>query len=257
MKKQIHDLRVVENKKLNSEYFELVLTHDEPFPEILPGQFAEVRVDHSSETFLRRPISVYDIDYHENRLHFLIQIVGKGTFQLSLLRPGETLNIIYPLGNSFDTEGVERALLIGGGVGIAPLLFLGHRLQEEGKVPLFLLGFRSDTLFVDFSPFERYGRLWLTTEDGSAGEKGLVTDHSVLQKELDIDRIYTCGPKVMMKAVSELAARRGVDTQASLENTMACGFGACLCCAQETVHGNKMVCIDGPVFHTNELIWQS
>jgi len=257
MKKQIQDLHVVENKKLNSEYFELVLSHDTPLPEILPGQFAEFRVDHSPGTFLRRPISIYDIDYQENRLHFLIQIVGKGTFQLSLLQPGETLNIIYPLGNSFDTEGVESALLVGGGVGIAPLLFLGHRLHEMGTVPLFLLGFRSDELFVDFSPFEKYGKLWLTTDDGSAGEKGLVTDHPVLQQELDVDRIYTCGPEVMMKAVSELAARWGVDAQASLENTMACGFGACLCCVRKTLHGNKMVCIDGPVFNTQELIWQS
>lgn len=257
MKKQIQDLRVVENRTLNSEYFELILTHDDPLPEVLPGQFAEVRVDHSPGTFLRRPISVYDVDYQENRLHFLIQIVGKGTFQLSLLPPGEVLNIIYPLGNSFDTEGVERALLIGGGVGIAPLLFLGHRLHEQGKEPEFLLGFRSEALFVDFTSFEKYGKLWLTTDDGSAGEKGVVTDHSLLQQELDVDRIYTCGPEVMMKAVSHLAARHGVNAQASLENTMACGFGACLCCVQKTVKGNKMVCIDGPVFNTNELIWHS
>ncbi len=257
MKKLIQDLHVVKNNKLNSEYFELVLTGDHSLPEIMPGQFAEVRVDHSPETFLRRPISVYDIDYQENRLHFLIQIVGKGTFRLSLLRPGDTLNMIYPLGNSFDTEGVQHALLIGGGVGIAPLLFLGHRLHEMGKKPLFLLGFRSDTLFVDFSPFEKYGKLFLTTEDGSAGEKGLVTGHSLLQQELNVDRIYTCGPEVMMRAVSELAAGLGVDAQASLENTMACGFGACLCCVQKTIHGNKMVCMDGPVFNTKELIWQS
>ncbi len=257
MKKLIQDLLVVENKKLNSEYFELVLTHDHPLPEVKPGQFAEVRVDRSPDTFLRRPISVYDIDYQENRLSFLIQIVGKGTYHLSLLRPGDTLNVIYPLGNSFDTEGVERALLIGGGVGIAPLLFLGHQLHEQGKEPEFLLGFRSDALFVDFSPFEKYGKLWITTEDGSAGEKGLVTGHSLLQRELDADRIYTCGPEVMMKAVSALAAGLGIDAQASLENTMACGFGACLCCVQKTLHGNKMVCMDGPVFNTRELIWQS
>lgn len=257
MKKQIQDLQVIENKKLNSEYFELVLRHDSSLPEILPGQFAEVRVDHSPGTFLRRPISVYNVDYQEKRIHFLIQIVGKGTFQLSLLRAGETLNIIYPLGNSFDTEGVERPLLVGGGVGIAPLLLLGHRLHDEGKVPHFLLGFRNDRLFVDFTPFEEYGKVWLTTEDGSAGEKGLVTDHSILRKELSFDRIYTCGPEVMMKAVSGLAAERGVHAQASLENTMACGFGACLCCVQKTIYGNKMVCTDGPVFNTNELIWQS
>ena len=231
MKKLIQDLQVVENRKMNSEYFELVLSHNHPLPEIMPGQFAEVRIDHSPETFLRRPISVYDVDYQENRLHFLIQVVGKGTFHLSLLRPGDTLNMIYPLGNSFTMEDVKRPLLVGGGVGIAPLRLLGRRLHEMGKMPEFLLGFRSDALFVDFSAFEKYGKLWLMTEDGSAGEKGVVTEHTLFRKEPDVDRIYTCGPELMMKAVSELAARLGVDAQASLENTMACGFGACLCCS--------------------------
>ena len=166
--------------------------------------------------------------------------------------------MIYPLGNSFHTDGVNRTLLIGGGVGIAPLLFLGHRLHEMGKNPLFLLGFRSKNLLVDLSPFEQYGEVYFTTDDGSAGEKGVVLDHSLVQGDnLDFDRIYTCGPEVMMKAVSDLAGNKGIDAQASLENTMACGFGACLCCVQKTIHGNKIVCLDGPVFNTNELIWQT
>lgn len=257
MKKRIQDFRVIDNLKLNSEYFELVVSPSDPLPELLPGQFAALRVDRSSDTFLRRPISFYDVDYQKNTLSFLIQIVGKGTEKLSELQKSDTLNLIYPLGNTFDTTKVRNPLLIGGGAGIAPLLFLGHHLSDLGIKPAFVLGFRHTGLVVDLEPFKRYGEVYLTTDDGSAGEKGLVLDHSVLHREgFDFDMIYTCGPEVMMKAVAEFALERGIESQVSLENTMACGFGACLCCVQKTLDGNKIVCMDGPVFNTRELVWQ-
>lgn len=257
-KKYILDLQVLENKKLNSEYFELVLTHKDPVPEILPGQFAEIRIDDAPETFLRRPISFYDVDYENNIINFLIQIVGKGTYRLSSQKVGEHLNTIFPLGNSFTVEGVKHPILVGGGVGIAPLLFLGHSMHDLGMNPIFLLGFRTMELLVDLTPFEKYGEVYITTDDGSAGEKGVVTNHSILKgTNPEFDMIYTCGPEVMMKSVSDLANKIGINAQASLENTMACGFGACLCCVQKTTLGNKIVCTDGPVFNTRELVWQT
>ncbi|UCG27457.1 MAG: dihydroorotate dehydrogenase electron transfer subunit [Bacteroidales bacterium] len=257
MKKWIQDFTVIENITLNSEYFELIVSPSDPLPEVLPGQFAAIRVDHSPGTFLRRPISIYDTDYQKNTLSFLIQVVGEGTKKLSGLRKSDTLNLIYPLGNTFDTAGVRKPLLIGGGIGIAPLLFLGNHLKDKGLKPVFILGFRHAGLLVDLSPFRKYGEVYLTTDDGSAGERGLVLDHSILRRhKFDFDMIYTCGPEVMMKAVAEFALDRGIQSQVSLENTMACGFGACLCCVQKTRQGNKIVCTEGPVFNSRELVWQ-
>jgi len=111
---------------------------------------------------------------------------------------------------------------------------------------------------VEITEFEKLGKVYITTDDGTAGEKGLVIHHSILKTDqLDFDIIYTCGPEVMMKAVGKYAISCRIECEASLENTMACGFGACLCCAQKTIHGNKMVCQDGPVFKTSEIIWQT
>jgi len=258
MSKLIQDFEVIKNIKLNSEYFILVITPPQPLPEIKPDQFAEIRIDFSPATFLRRPISVYDVDYEKNNLSLLIQVVGEGTKKLSGLKAGETINLIYPLGNSFSLPEGQNALLIGGGIGVAPLLFLGRYLTDFQKQPTFLLGFRCADLMVEITEFEKLGKVYITTDDGTAGEKGLVIHHSILKTDqLDFDIIYTCGPEVMMKAVGKYAVSRRIECEASLENTMACGFGACLCCAQKTIHGNKMVCQDGPVFKTSEIIWQT
>ena len=148
----------------------------------------------------------------------------------------------------------ERVLLVGGGVGVAPLLYMGAEMRRCGCEPTFLLGARrsADLLLLDH--FRRYGRVFVTTEDGSAGERGFVTNHSVLQSE-HFDRIQTCGPKPMMVAVARYAAAAGIDCEASLENMMACGVGACLCCVEKTTEGNLCVCKEGPVFNINKLLW--
>lgn len=257
MKKYIHDFQIINNRRINTEYFVLSLENEKKLPEIKPGQFVQVRVDNTPGTFLRRPISVYDVNYEKNIMYLLIQVVGEGTRTLSGLKNGERLNLIYPLGNSFSLPDSEKTLLIGGGVGVAPLMFLGRWLTEQKKESLFLLGFRNSELQVDIDLFRKLGEVYISTDDGSAGEKGVVTQHPVLHNDtLDISMVYTCGPDVMMKAVALWAAKKNIPCEASLENTMACGFGACLCCAQETVHGTLQVCTDGPVFNTKELIWQ-
>lgn len=165
------------------------------------------------------------------------------------------MNIIFPLGNSFSIpEKKTNTLLVGGGVGTAPLLFLGKKLSEKGYKPAFLLGGRTESDILQLSDFEQYGDVYCTTEDGSFGEKGFVTGHSVLQKNR-FDFIYTCGPKPMMVAVAKHANSNGIDCEASLENLMACGFGACLCCIEKTVRGNVCTCTEGPVFNIKELTW--
>lgn len=257
MKKYILDLEVIGNIRIHVNHVLLKLTSREKLPKMLPGQFAEIRIDGSSTTFLRRPISISYVDREKNEIWFLIQLVGDGTRRLGECKVGSILNVILPLGNGFTVPDSvsERVLLIGGGVGAAPMLYWGADLFAKNYDVSFLLGARSskDLLLLDI--FAKYGKLYLTTEDGSRGEKGYVTQHSVLKKR-SFDRIYTCGPKPMMMAVAHYAKMHGIFCEVSLENTMACGLGACLCCVENTHDGNLCVCKEGPVFNINQLLWQ-
>jgi dihydroorotate dehydrogenase electron transfer subunit len=255
MAKRIEDLRVIENKRLNKEFFIIELSGNDKLPDLRPGQFAQVRVDGSRETFLRRPISIHDVDYKKNTFKLLIQIAGKGTETLAKLQTDDLLNLIYPLGNSFSLpEKNKKSLLIGGGCGIAPLLFLGKYLKSNDYVLDILLGFRNKERIIEFEEYRKIGNVFLTTEDGSKGEKGFVTDHSVFFSE-SYDNIYCCGPEPMMKAVAAFCKKNNISCEVSLENLMACGIGACLCCVVNTVKGNLCTCIDGPVFNINDLKW--
>ena len=216
MKKYVSDLKVVSVEHINDKYVLIKLTQDGALPEILPGQFVEVRVDGSPTTFLRRPISVNFVDYEANQLWLLVAAVGDGTRRLSRLQAGDVLNCMFPLGNSFTMpagEG-EKVLLVGGGVGVAPLLYFGKVLNDVGCRPVFLLGARSKKDLLMLGEFEKYGRVCVTTEDGTA------------------------------------------ECEVSLENKMACGVGACLCCVEKTTEGNVCVCKDGPVININKLTWQ-
>jgi dihydroorotate dehydrogenase electron transfer subunit len=255
MAKRIEDLKVIGNKHLNNDYFILELSGNTKIPEFKPGQFAQVRVDSSPETFLRRPISIHDVDYGKNTFKILIQVAGKGTRALSRLGNGDILNLIYPLGNSFTLPSInEQVLLVGGGCGIAPLLFLGRYLKANGFIPDILLGFRNSARIIEFEEYLTIGNVFVTTEDGSMGEKGYVTSHSVLLTR-QYNRIYCCGPGTMMKEIAAYCKSRNIICEVSLENLMACGIGACLCCIVDTVNGNLCTCIDGPVFNVNDLKW--
>ena len=257
MKKYILDLTVNSVEALSDKHVLIKLTDDKPLPEMLPGQFVEVRVDNSPSTFLRRPISINNVDYNHNELWLLVAAVGDGTRQLQKLQKGDRLNCVLPLGNSFTmpTDSSEKVLLVGGGVGVAPLLYFGKRIKAMGGEPTFLLGARSAKDVLERELFEQVGRVLITTEDGSEGEKGFVTNHSVLAQE-HFDRISTCGPKPMMIAVARYAFKNDIECEVSLENKMACGVGACLCCVEKTVEGNKCVCKEGPVMNIKKLTWQ-
>ena len=257
MKKYLLDLTVKSVERIHERYVLIKLTDEQPLPEMLPGQFVEIRVDGSPATFLRRPISINFVDTEANELWLLVAAVGDGTRRLAALKAGEKLNCLLPLGNGFTMpqKREEKILLVGGGVGVAPLLYMGAQMALTGCEPTFLLGARTakDLLMLDV--FRKYGRVCVTTEDGSEGEKGFVTNHSLLQKE-QFDRIATCGPTPMMKAVARYARQANTECEASLENLMACGLGACLCCVEKTTDGNLCVCKDGPVFNIRRLLWQ-
>lgn len=254
MKKFIHDFEVTQNHHITDDYFVLYLKCPVILPPIFPGQFAEVLVSNSTTTYLRRPFSIYDTDIEKNELSILVKKIGNGTAALSKLTKGETLNLVYPLGNSFSLPQGEKALLIGGGVGIAPMLLLTKLLKQKGYKPDILIGGRTSNDIIEPEKYEPYGKVFITTDDGSSGEKGMVTQHSLfLEKIKEYSIIYACGPDPMMKAVAHTAALHNIKCEISLENTMACGIGACLCCVVDTVDGNKTTCIDGPVFDTSKL----
>jgi dihydroorotate dehydrogenase electron transfer subunit len=256
MKKYILDLKVISVDRLHERYVLIKLTSDNPLPDMLPGQFVEVLVTDSPITFLRRPISINYVDKWNNEMWLLVATVGEGTRSMARLKAGDTMNCVMPLGNSFTFPKLkhEKLLLVGGGVGTAPLLYFGQKLSDKGFEPIFLLGAKTANDLLQLDMFSRMGRVYLTTEDGSAGEKGFVTQHSILIRE-HFDHIYTCGPKPMMVSVARYAHSNEIDCEASLENMMACGVGACLCCVEKTDEGNLCVCKEGPVFNIKKLLW--
>lgn len=251
--KKIIDFEVLENKRLNDDTILLVL-HADDLPPILPGQFVNVRVEHSPSTLLRRPISVHDVDEAQGLLYLFVKIVGCGTAAMAELKPGDRLNVILPLGNHFTIPASGRCLLIGGGCGVAPMLHLAKVMKSRGLSPSVLIGTRSAKDILRREEYEKHAAVYYTTEDGSEGEKGFVTDHSVLNEPFD--HIFCCGPEAMMRAVARYASAKGIPCEVSLENTMACGIGACLCCVTDTREGHKCVCTDGPIFNINDLKWQ-
>jgi len=159
------------------------------------------------------------------------------------------------LGNHFSKpEPSDKVLLIGGGVGVAPLLMLGKEINDQGLDVTFLLGARSAKDLLELDEFAKYGDVYTTTEDASTGEKGFVTQHSILNEKA-FTKIYSCGPKPMMQAVARYASQKNIECEVSLENSMACGIGACLCCVEDTVDGHVCTCTTGPVFNIKKLKW--
>lgn len=246
--KEIHDFRIAERQQLGDQYFRLVLKHNGTMQPVAPGQFVEILVEDEPRVMLRRPISVHDVDAAAGTMSLLIQIVGNGTRRLAELKVGDRLNVVYPLGHGFTTDipAGSKALLVGGGAGTAPLLHLSKVLKAQGVNCTILLGGRTASLIPVQDDFRPYGELLLATDDGSLGHHGIVTTHPAFAEHYDI--IYTCGPTPMMKAVARSAAQRGIRCEVSLENMMACGVGACLCCVTDTDQGHRCVCKDGPVF---------
>ena len=257
MKKTVSNFLLIENKQLNKDNFQLLLQSPHLFSDIYPGQFINVEIKEATEIFLRRPFSVLDVDYGQQTISLLVKILGKGSKKLTEANVGQTINAIFPLGKSFTLPDIsDRILLIGGGSGVAPMLFLAKICGLDPSNVNVLIGARSASDHIDVTEYLDFGNYYFTTEDGSLGEKGYVTNHSIFSTQLNqFDKIYCCGPDLMMKSIGRKAIEKNIFCEVSLENLMACGFGVCLCCVEDTKTGHKCVCTDGPVFNVNDLKW--
>jgi len=257
--KVVADHKVISTQYLTEDSLVIQLESPNEIPKIKPGNFAEIHINNNPDVFLRRPFSILDVDYQNRLISFFVKIIGKGTKQIGQYKTGEKINLIYPLGNSYSVSQKDsKILMVGGGSGIAPFILLGKDLHEKGIESTMLIGGRTKSDIFLTDEFSKYSKLLVTTEDGTSGEKGLVTQHSIFKGDkLQFDKIYTCGPDPMMHAIARIAQDHHIPCEVSLENTMACGFGICLCCVTNTQEGNKRVCIEGPVFNSNYLKWQN
>lgn len=256
-KKEVKNLVVTENISLNTTNFLIRLQSTEPLPQIVPGQFVNIEIKNTSEIFLRRPFSIFEVDYSQNLISIIVKILGRGSKKLTEISIAEELSLIFPLGKGFTFPNKnDHILLIGGGSGVAPMLFFAKESGLNLNNVHLLLGARTYEDHINVDNYRQYGNMYFTTEDGSLGEKGYVTQHSVFRNNISsFDKIYACGPDAMMKAVAREAKKAKVFCEVSLENLMACGFGVCLCCIEPTIKGNLCVCTEGPVFNINDLKW--
>ena len=225
-----------------------------------PGQFLLVRVGSGHDPLLRRPISICTVERQQGLVKLLYKVQGRGTALLAKTKSGSLIDVIGPLGNGFNlVDKHASVLIVGGGIGAAPLYLLAQELQAQGISVEVMLGARGAKDLLLVPEFQQLGiKVQVATDDGSVGEKGLVT--ALLPSRLTmVQKIYTCGPMPMMKAITTLAAQHQVPTEVSLEERMGCGVGACLACVCRIKatdgSGYKRVCVDGPVFDGGEVQW--
>ncbi len=237
---------VLENKKIAKDVFLMVLEGDTQYI-TAPGQFINILVE---GFYLRRPISICDWD--DKTITIIYKVVGKGTEAMSEMKAGKKLDILTGLGNGFTAkEDSVRPLVIGGGVGAPPMYGVAKYLVEKGAKPVVILGFTSkDDVFYEEEFKALDCDVYVTTNDGSYGTKGFVTD--VIKTLEGYDYFYTCGPLPMLKAVADATECSG---QLSFEERMGCGFGGCMGCSCKTLTGNKRICTEGPVLLKEEIIW--
>ncbi|NLV15831.1 MAG: dihydroorotate dehydrogenase electron transfer subunit [Syntrophomonadaceae bacterium] len=255
---------VIRHREVVPDYYELEFIAPEIALEVLPGQFVNIRISDSLDPLLRRPFSVYDVDKKLGSITVFYKVVGKGTKLLSQMPIQKPLDVMGPLGRSFSipTEA-DQVFLVGGGVGIAPLVYLSRVLSSEGIKTKVLMGASTAGFLAGKSMFEKFGVPFLvSTDDGSEGLKGRVTQ--LLAEQLLIDKcdyIFACGPESMLETVTELAMEQNIKGEISLEGHMACGVGACLGCAHlvKTGEGQRYakICSEGPVFKIGEVLFHS
>jgi len=242
--------KVMENRELCPKVYEIIIKCQEIAQESKPGQFLHIRVNNSQDPLLRRPISIGKVYRDTGNISLVYQVIGRGTKRMTELRQGEDIDIIGPLGNGFTLFPSKKCAVIGGGMGVAPLLELASNIPGCDAY----LGFRCNTFKLDEYK-EVCGELHIATEDGSEGSRGYVTD--IITDISKYDIVYTCGPKPMMKKVKELCESSSVQCFVSIEERMGCGIGACLVCACRIKEGDiwhyKKVCTDGPVFDAGEV----
>lgn len=244
---------VVRQEQIAADIYSLWLATDRIAAYAKPGQFLSVYCNEGSR-LLPRPISICEIDKKEGQIRLVYRVAGKGTEEFSGMREGTQVKVVGPLGNGFTLKD-KKAFLIGGGIGIPPMLELAKNLDCEKQM---VLGYRNDELFLA-EEFKKYGEVYVATEDGSAGTKGNVLD-AIRENGLKADIIYACGPTPMLRALKAYASENNIECWISMEERMACGIGACLACVckskDKDAHSNvknKRICKEGPVFPAEEV----
>lgn len=259
------------NKRIKKNYYEIALMAPKIATSALPGQFVNIKVTDDLEPLLRRPFSIHQI-YRQTGIKILYEAIGRGSEALTQRKSGECLDVIGPLGNGFDYGGRRtaddgRRILVAGGMGTAPLVFLAEKLAKTKN--LVLLGARTKDDILCEKEFKELGcEVKIATDDGSRGFKGYVSE--LLKDELSAKRypclsgrqalnaLYACGPTPMLKEISRISQEYEIPTQISLEAHMACGIGACMGCVIKTKEDEyKRVCKDGPVFEASRVIWEA
>ena len=243
---------IIRQEEISYGVYSMWLKTEQVAGQAKPGQFVSVYC-HEGSRLLPRPISICEIDREDRAIRIVYRVVGKGTEELSQMRTGRCLDIVGPLGNGFPLKD-KKAFLIGGGIGIPPLLELAKELKSEKQM---VLGYR-ESMFLQ-EEFKKQGSLYVATEDGSYGTDGNVLD-AIRENGLNAEIIYACGPMPMLRAVKAYAKERGIECWLSLEERMACGIGACLGCVckskerdSHTNVNNKRICKEGPVLRAEEV----
>ncbi len=254
MTKYVVEAKVIGQRILNAVTKEIDLIAPQIAAQAVPGQFVNVQVSKRTAPLLRRPLGIAGVDRERGVIVLMYRVIGDATKILADVCSGDVISVIGPLGHGFDRTG-KKPLLVGGGTGLAPLLFLAETMASEGIRPDVLMGGRTeDDLFWKELYMGIAGEIGLTTDDGSLGTKGTVM--ALLPGMLQAggyDSVFVCGPAPMMKAVSGAVMEVGTPCQVSLERYMACGLGACLSCSCQGVGKRIKVCKDGPVFRAEEV----
>ncbi len=252
--------KVLKAAKVAPEHFRITLKASKISKAAQPGQFVMIRCGTSTDPLLRRPISFNSIDRKNLSFDIMFKVIGKGTKFLANLKAGDSVDIIGPLGKGFEPDKSRpTAVIVGGGAGIAPLLALAQHLKGKAKKIYALIGANTKEAVLLKRDFAGLGcKTIVSTDDGSSGEKGMVSDVLIdlMSKELSAEKtqIFACGPRSMIKALKDISKRSKIAVQVSLEEWMACGVGACFGCTVKTRSGYQKVCSDGPVFNIEELV---
>lgn len=258
MSRFLGECRILRNDEINQEIYLMELECEEIATKAQPGQFVHIKVSASFDPLLRRPFSIHDVE--DKKFKIIYEVVGKGSKLLSETPPGALLDVFGPLGTGFKVEKDSRNFcIVAGGMGIAPLLFLARSLRAQTDRVIAFVGAKNGDKLVGDAALRSIGiEVFTATEDGSFGFHGLITELFVKlleRRSLRDIALFACGPKGMLKILAEISHREGLKAQASLEEFMACGIGACLGCAVKLKNGEYgMVCKDGPVFFLNEVV---
>ncbi len=258
------DAKIIFNKKIVGDYYKMRLGAPEIAKHAAPGQFLNIKINETYKPLLRKPLGIHSVSEDKKHIEILYKVVGEGTKLLSDKKKDDYFDVLGPLGNGFTALDSQCSILVAGGIGVAPLIFLAEKLAEiknqKSKIKnLVLIGTKTKSHILCEKEFKDLGcEVKVATDDGSCGFKGNVTD--LLRRDLSAmsyepSAIYACGPKPMLKATAEISKKFKAPCFGLLEEYMACGTGACFGCAVATKSGFKRVCKDGPVFDLNIIEW--